>query len=126
MSGKLIGWRRENWSLLDHESLKECCGIRVARDFNSSGQRPAMDVLNDVKLIISKQVGIPSDHLSPQSRLEVIGVESLDIIEIVFALEEKYKIAIPFEANDSTHLAFDTIGQVAEAVQKLLGPKHSS
>ena len=85
-----------------------------------------MDVLNDVKLIISKQVGVPFDHLSPQSRLEVIGVESLDIIEIVFALEEKYKIAIPFDTSDSTHLAFDTIGQVAEAVQKLLGPKHSS
>ena len=85
-----------------------------------------MDVLNDVKLIISKQVGVPFEDLSPQSRLEVIGVESLDIIEIVFALEEKYKIAIPFNANDSAHLAFDTVGQVAEAVQKLLGPKHSS
>jgi acyl carrier protein len=85
-----------------------------------------MDVLNDVKLIISKQVGVPFEDLSPQSRLEVIGVESLDIIEIVFALEEKYKIAIPFNANDSAQLAFDTVGQVAEAVQKLLGPKHSS
>ena len=85
-----------------------------------------MDVLNDVKMIIAKQVGVPVDHLSSQSRLEVIGVESLDIIEIVFALEEKYNIAIPYPANDSAHLAFDTIGQVAEAVQKLLGPKHSS
>jgi acyl carrier protein len=85
-----------------------------------------MDVLNDIKLIISKQVGVPFDHLNSQSRLEAIGVESLDIIEIVFALEEKYNIAIPLNANDSAHLAFDTIGQVAEAVQKLLGPKHSS
>ena len=85
-----------------------------------------MDVLNDVKLIISKQVGVPIDRLSSQSRLQEIGVESLDIIEIVFALEEKYKIAVPFNANDSEHLAFDTVGQVADAVQKLLGPKHSS
>ena len=85
-----------------------------------------MDVLNDVKLIISKQVGVPVDRLSSQSRLQEIGVESLDIIEIVFALEEKYKIAVPFNANDSEHLAFDTVGQVADAVQKLLGPKHSS
>jgi acyl carrier protein len=85
-----------------------------------------MDVLNDVKLIISKQVGVPFDHLSPQSRLETIGVESLDIIEIVFALEEKYKIAIPFNANDS-HPAFETVGQVADAVKKLLDdPKHPS
>ena len=84
-----------------------------------------MDVLTDVRVIIAKQVGVPVDQLSSESRLEAIGVESLDIIEIVFALEEKYKIAIPFNANDSEHLAFDTIGQVAEAVQKLLGPKRS-
>jgi acyl carrier protein len=82
-----------------------------------------MNVLDDVKLIISKQIGVPFDQLSADSRLEVIGVESLDVIEIVFALEEKYKIAIPFNANESAALAFETIGQVAEAVQKVLGPK---
>jgi acyl carrier protein len=82
-----------------------------------------MNVLDDVKLIISKQIGVPFDQLSAESRLEVIGVESLDVIEIVFALEEKYKIAIPFNANESAALAFETIGQVAEAVQKVLGPK---
>ncbi len=82
-----------------------------------------MNVLDDVKLIISKQIGVPFDQLSAESRLEVIGVKSLDVIEIVFALEEKYKIAIPFNANESAALAFETIGQVAEAVQKVLGPK---
>jgi acyl carrier protein len=85
----------------------------------------AVNVLNDVKLVISKQMGVPSDQLDSDSRLEAIGVESLDVIEIVFALEEKYNIAIPFNANDSAALAFETIGQVADAVQKLVEPKRS-
>ena len=85
-----------------------------------------MDVLDDVKLIIAKQIGVPSDQLNSDSRLEAIGVESLDVIEIVFALEEKYNIAIPFNANDSAALAFETIGQVAEAVRKLVEPRPSA
>jgi acyl carrier protein len=74
-----------------------------------------MDVL---KQIIAKQVSVPPEQLSPESRLEAIGVESLDIIEIIFALEKKYDVAIPFNANESAALAFETIGQVAEAASK--------
>lgn len=84
-----------------------------------------MDVLSDVKHVISKQLGIPLDQLSRESRLEAIGIESLDVIEIVFALEEKYKIAIPFNANESAAVAFETIGQIAEAVQKVVVAKKS-
>jgi acyl carrier protein len=79
-----------------------------------------MSILSDVKDIIAKQVGVPADQLGPDSRLEAIGVESLDIIEIVFALETKYDIAIPFNANESAALVFETVGQVAEAVNKLV------
>ena len=85
-----------------------------------------MDVIDDVKLIIAKQVGIPVERLSADSRLEAIGVELLDVIEIVFALEDKFKIGIPFNANDSAAAAFETIGQVASAVQKQLGLKQAS
>jgi acyl carrier protein len=79
-----------------------------------------MSILSDVKDIIAKQVGVPADQLGPDSRLEAIGVESLDIIEIVFALETKYDIAIPFNANESAALVFETVGQVAEAINKLV------
>jgi acyl carrier protein len=85
-----------------------------------------MDVLSDVKGIIAKQVSVPVESLSADSRLELIGVESLDIIEIIFALEEKYNIAIPFNANESTALAFETVGQVAVAVERLVQPHASS
>jgi acyl carrier protein len=83
----------------------------------------AVQVLDDVKRIISRQISVPFDQLSPESRLEAIGIESLDVIEIIFALEEKFGIAIGFNANESAALAFETIGQIADEVQKLVAKK---
>ena len=85
-----------------------------------------MQVLDDVKRIIARQISVPFDQLSPESRLEAIGIESLDVIEIIFALEDKYKIAIPFNANESAAVAFETVGEVAEAVQKLVAKNGSA
>lgn len=82
-----------------------------------------MHVLDDVKQIISAQIGVPAKDLSAASRLDAVGVESLDVIEIVFALEEKYKITIPYNANESAAAAFRTIGDVADAVSNLIATK---
>lgn len=63
------------------------------------------------------------------------GRESLDVIEIVFALEEKFDITIPLKADEATRLTtadksgsgqdmpFSTVGDVAEIVQKLIAAK---
>ena len=56
---------------------------------------------------------------------EGIGVDSLDVIEIVFALEEKFGITINYNANRSANEPFDTVAQVAAAVNKLLSDSRS-
>ena len=84
-----------------------------------------MDILQDVKQIIAKQVNIPVEQLNADTKLNEIGIESLDVIEIVFALEEKFDITIPFNANESAIEAFGTIGQVADAVKGIVGTKAS-
>lgn len=82
-----------------------------------------MDILEDVKTIIAQQVENPPAELTADTKLADIGIESLDVIEIVFALEEKFDISIPFNANESATEAFETIGQVADAVKKLVDAK---
>jgi acyl carrier protein len=84
-----------------------------------------MDILEDVKQIIAKQINIPVEQLNADTKLTEIGIESLDDIEIVFALEEKFDISIPFNANESVAEAFATVGQVADAVKGLVGTKAS-
>ena len=109
-------------------------------------------IIDDVRSIIAKSLNIPVDQLTPDKRLDELGAESLDVIEIVFALEEKYDIAIPLQANDATRvsasgktdgsadgksdgktegpqksgdseLPFATVGDVAEMVEKLVAAK---
>lgn len=82
-----------------------------------------MNMLEEVKAIIAKQVEVPVEQMTAETRLADVGIESLDVIEIVFALEEKFDISIPFNANESASEAFATIGNVAEAVQKLVDAK---
>jgi acyl carrier protein len=85
-----------------------------------------MDVLNEVKQIIAKQARVPADQLTANTRLETLGIESIDVIEIVFAIEEKFGVTLPFNANESAVAEFETIGKVAEAVKAIVAEKTPS
>ena len=108
-----------------------------------------MAIIDDVRSIIANSLKLPVEKLTPETRLEDLGAESLDVIEIVFALEEKYDIAIPLQGSDATRvsasgkgegqsesqdksgsqdkggneLPFTTVGDVAEMVEKLVAAK---
>jgi len=97
----------------------------------------AVAVIDDVRSIIAKSLNIPVERLTPETRLDELGAESLDVIEIVFGLEEKFDITIPLKADEATRLAaadnksggpempFSTVGDVADIVQKLVDAKVS-
>jgi acyl carrier protein len=84
-----------------------------------------MDVLDEVRQVISKQARIPIEQLTADTKLADVGIESLDVIEIVFALEEKFNVSLPFNANESAAAEFETIGKVADALKKVVKEKAS-
>ena len=85
------------------------------------------DVTNDVIAIIAKKVRVenhPKIELS--DRLEDLGLESLDAVEMIFDLEEKFDIQIPYNANTTNpRTEFATVGDVVNAIQKLVDKKKS-
>lgn len=83
------------------------------------------DVVNDVLDIIAEKGQVERDKLDPSAKLAELNISSLDVVEIVFALEEKFNIEIPFNANNS-QLEFETVGQVVEAVRSHLQEKAAS
>jgi acyl carrier protein len=96
-----------------------------------------MEITDQVRQVIAKSLKIPVEQLTPETRLEDVGAESLDVIEIVFELEETFGITIPFDANEGARtrtpseqatggLAFKTIGDVASAVKVLVDAKAGS
>ena len=55
-----------------------------------------MAILNKVKAIISEQLGIDESEITMESSfIEDLGADSLDIVELVMALEEEFEIVIP-------------------------------
>jgi acyl carrier protein len=80
------------------------------------------DVTNDVIAIIAKKVHVESSKLGPNDRLRDVGLASLDAVELIFDLEEKFDIQIPFNAN-SSQSEFETIGEIVSAIERLIAQK---
>jgi acyl carrier protein len=78
------------------------------------------DITADVVAIISKKLPPEKRNLKMTDRLDEIGIDSLMGVEMIFDLEEKFDIQIPFNANDAK-LEYETVGEVVEAIKKITG-----
>jgi acyl carrier protein len=82
------------------------------------------DVAGDVIKIIAKKKRTDKPTVELSDRLEDLGLESLDTVELIFDLEEKFDIEIPFNANTSdTREKFDTVADVVASIQQLVDKK---
>jgi acyl carrier protein len=68
------------------------------------------DIFAKVKKIVVEQLGVEADKVVPEASFQNdLGADSLDIVELVMALEEEFDIEIPDEAAEQ-------IGTVQAAV----------
>lgn len=81
-----------------------------------------VDVASDVLEVIAKQAKVEPAKVARDTELADLNLESLDTIELIFALEEKFNIEIPFNANavEQTGIGFTTAGDVIDAVSALV------
>jgi acyl carrier protein len=77
-------------------------------------------VLEGVTDIVAKHSSVGIEALTPETRLDDINIQSLDLFEIVFEIEERFKINVPDVGTSASRLEFTTIGQIAEGVRSLL------
>jgi acyl carrier protein len=80
-----------------------------------------VDVANGVIELVSSKVRNKQGPLQMSDALENLGLESLDVLELTFAIEEKFNIEIPFNAN--TQFDFKTVGELVHAVEGLVAKK---
>lgn len=79
-------------------------------------------IVDEVLDIVAQKAMIDRTKLSPEAKLSDLQIGSLDVVEIVFALEDKFEVQIPFNAN-STNMEFETVGEVVTIVEKLIVAK---
>jgi acyl carrier protein len=67
-----------------------------------------------VKEIIVEQLGVNADQVTPEAKfIEDLGADSLDIVELVMALEEEFGNEIPDEQAEKLL----TVGDVVKYIE---------
>lgn len=76
--------------------------------------------LDEILDIIAQKAMIDRSKLAAEVKLTDLNVSSLDMVEVIFALEDKFGIQLPFNANTSAN-DMQTVGDVIAMVEKELG-----
>ncbi|MCV2881006.1 acyl carrier protein [Actibacterium sp. XHP0104] len=77
-------------------------------------------VKDTVIRIIAEQAVLDVSDVTPESTLDDLGIDSLGLVECIFAIEEAFDIQVPFNANEPTESDFD-ISSVAAIIRAVEG-----
>jgi len=71
------------------------------------------NVEQKVKSIIADQLGVGEDEIKPESSfIEDLGADSLDIVELVMAMEEEFEVEIPDEEAENIKTVADATNYI--------------
>lgn len=85
----------------------------------------ATDIPTKVIAIIAEQAVLDVDDVKLDSTLTSLGIDSLGLVEAIFAIEEAFDVSVPFNANEPTQSDFDisSVAAIVAAVEKLIASK---
>ncbi|PTE22391.1 acyl carrier protein [Cereibacter changlensis] len=85
----------------------------------------ARSVQEKVIAIIAEQAVLEPSDVTMTSTLEDLGIDSLGLVESIFAIEEAFDISVPFNANDPGSSAFDisSVAAIVAAVEGLVAAR---
>ncbi|MDO5705315.1 MAG: phosphopantetheine-binding protein [Paracoccus sp. (in: a-proteobacteria)] len=83
------------------------------------------DVKTRIREIIAEQAMLEPDQITDDATPEELGIDSLGLVESIFAIEEEFDISIPFNANEPEQSDFDisSMGAIITAVERLIAEK---
>ncbi len=78
-----------------------------------------MAVEDRIREIIVDQLGVPAGEVVPEASLiDDLGADSLDIVELVMAIEEAFDLEIPDDDAEKIQTIQDAISYVDERTSK--------
>ena len=92
---------------------------------SQQGLLMADSVAEKVISIIAEQAFLEPEDVKPSATLEELGIDSLGLVEAVFAIEEAFDIEVPFNANDPADSEFDitNVASMIKAIEGLVSAK---
>jgi len=85
-----------------------------------------MSTQDKVIAIIAEQAVLEPSDVTLDSTLEDLGIDSLGLVESIFAIEEEFDITIPFNANEPEQSDFDisNVAAIITGIDKLVAEKN--
>ena len=79
-------------------------------------------VADKVVAIIAEQAVLEPSQVAMTATLEDLGIDSLGLVESIFAIEEAFDISVPFNANEPQKSDFDisSVAAIVAAVETLV------
>ncbi len=86
-----------------------------------------MEVKETVIQIIAEQALLDPADIALDSTLEELAIDSLGLVESIFAIEERFDITVPFNANAPGSSSFDisSVATITAAVEHLIAEQAS-
>ncbi len=76
-------------------------------------------IFDEIVELLSDQMNLDKSILRPETRfVEDLHTDSLDMVEMLIALEDKYNITVP----DEEAKQLDTLGKLAEYIESKVAP----
>jgi acyl carrier protein len=73
------------------------------------------EIFDKVKAVIVEQLNVEeADVVEDASFIDDLGADSLDIVELVMALEEQFGVSIPDEEAENIKTVGDAVAYIAE------------
>ena len=82
-----------------------------------------ISVQDQVYDIIAKEASIERARIAPGSTLKDLEISSLDAVQIIFAIEERFDIYMPY---DNPSFDVDTVAGLVDTVERLLREKRTA
>ena len=81
-----------------------------------------MSVQEQVIQILAEQAVLEPSDVTLDSTLDQLGIDSLGLVECIFAIEEAFDIQVPFNANDPEAGDFDisSVERIIRGVETLV------
>ena len=88
----------------------------------------ADSVKDRVVEIIAEQAVLEPSDVKLDATLEDLGIDSLGLVESIFAIEEAFDISVPFNANEPQASDFDisSVAAIVRAVEGLIAEQAAS
>ncbi len=83
------------------------------------------NVKDQVLAILAEQALLEPSDIGLDDSLNDLGIDSLGLVEAIFAIEEAFDIAVPFNANAPMQSDFDisSVAAIIAAVESLVAAK---